>query len=149
MPEATFARLRPDQKLKNTTLPKSPGRKHFNVALGFVPVTPETARYLETIHENAETTARGGKGPKAFEIVTQHEAVEIAANEQRMAVLGNAGAGLIHAELEAIATNAAAREVAKSRAAAEDEAASAASQAQAPAPKAAARSVRAGRKSPN
>lgn len=146
MPEATFARLHPDQKLKNTTLAKSPGRKHFTVAQGFVPVTPETAQYLATIHEDAETTARGGKGRKAFEIVSQREAVEIAANEQRMAVLEHAGSGLIHAELDAIDRRAAAS---RAIASAESETAPQAQAPVEPTAKPGARSVRAGRKSPN
>lgn len=111
-----FARLDPAQKLKNAVFPKCPGkRKAFSVDAGFVKVDAEAAKFLRTIHEDGESSARGGKGPKAFHVVTQDEAKDIASTEQKMAVLQNAGRGLIHAELEAMAAKAVKDEMAKSK----------------------------------
>ena len=108
MAEQFFARLIPDQPIQNITLRNCPGRKkHFSAGQGFVEVDAQSAKYLRTIHVDGETSSRGGRGPKAFEVVLRDEARKIAMHEQRLTLLKDAGQGALHQELAAGPTDAA------------------------------------------
>lgn len=90
-------------------LEKFNSRRFFSVSNGFVPldcepsVEPAVIKFLKTVHVNGETTARGGRGGKLFEICTAQEASEIIVEEQRRFFLANGGAGsVMHAQLKGI-----------------------------------------------
>lgn len=73
----------------------------FDAEDGFVQVSPRVAEQLKTVHADGERTARGGRGPKLFEVVSVQEAREIVADEERAKLLSRGGNGVIHADLRA------------------------------------------------
>src|SRR5262245_27386633 len=102
------ARINPDLPPgapKNYGLPQleGQGRRFFYAHDGFVPVEPGVVSVLQRVHADGELTERGGRGPKLFEIVTAAEAQGIVTEEQKRALLKNAGVGAMHAEMRAVA----------------------------------------------
>jgi len=74
----------------------------FDAEDGFVVVPGPIAAALKSVHSDGERTARGGRGPKLFEVVTVPEAQEIVAEEERAKLLSRGGNGVIHADLRAV-----------------------------------------------